>query len=280
MFGIYVHIPFCLQHCHYCDFATVTRNDHNEKETYVNYLGKEIQFHSKFVSHRGLSSLYFGGGTPSLLSPKMFEKIFFYLEKAGFIITPQTEVTMEINPGTLSKEQIGDLVDLGFNRFSLGVQSFNDDFLKSCGRRHSSSETRSTLEHLKYKDVLINMDFLFLLPKQNLKNLQEDLKEFLEWNPQHISPYGLDVPSHHSLAKIQPSEPIQTRMYKFLWGELEDNGFQQYEISNFCRNNYKSVHNRLYWNDFSYWGIGLGAHSYFNNDSWGYRFRVSSLSTN
>lgn len=239
-------------------------------------LCKEIHGRKHLVPQKKVTSLYFGGGTPSLLSPAQLEKILKNLNQAGFSCREDIEITIEINPGTLTKNEVKDIVGLGVNRFSLGVQSFNDQFLQACGRRHSADETRETLSHLKSLGVIVSMDFLFLLPGQNLENLHTDCKEFFHWDPEHISPYGLDVPNHHPLFKQQPLEPIQERMYQQLWEDLTAKGYEHYEISNFCRDKNYSRHNLVYWSDQPYWGLGLGAHSYFKetgeDSPWGLRF--------
>ncbi len=221
---------------------------------------------------RAMDTLYFGGGTPSLLEPALLEKLILHLETLGFSRAPGMEMTIEINPATLTPEKIEQYISLGFNRFSVGAQSFNNNLLKSVNRQHSANDTRETLNLLQKHNLNYNFDILFALPGQTLEDLALDLKVVGEYLPPHISPYCLTVPEGHPLSKGRPLEDQQVEMFHMIERSLGDLGYNRYEISNFSLPGKESRHNSLYWEDQEYWGIGLSAHSYSKSSKWGHRF--------
>lgn len=270
--GIYVHIPYCLQRCPYCDFATYKFDETVPVDNYLKSLFLEIQTRASEVPFRDLDTIYFGGGTPSLLEPNQLSSIISQITSQGFKILPDAEITIEINPGTISDNKIKDLVSIGINRFSVGAQTLSDRLLKLIGRKHNANDTLETLRQLKTANVNYSVDVLFALPTQTLNDLSLDLETILLFSPPHISPYYLTIPTGHPLQVNRPSENIELEMFELMRTKLISRGYEQYEISNFSLPGKHSRHNNLYWQDDSYWGIGLSAHSYFNSPEWGMRF--------
>lgn len=271
-FGVYFHIPYCLQRCTYCDFATYVFSEILAPADYVKLVLKEMDQRQHLFPARAMDTLYFGGGTPSLLEPALLEKLILHLETLGFSRAPGMEMTIEINPATLTPEKIEQYISLGFNRFSVGAQSFNNNLLKSVNRQHSANDTRETLNLLQKHNLNYNFDILFALPGQTLEDLALDLKVVGEYLPPHISPYCLTVPEGHPLSKGRPLEDQQVEMFHMIERSLGDLGYNRYEISNFSLPGKESRHNSLYWEDQEYWGIGLSAHSYSKSSKWGHRF--------
>lgn len=273
-FGVYVHIPYCLQRCVYCDFATYEKSQILPPENYIELVKKEVQAKAKVIGPRSLSTLYFGGGTPSLLKPPLLSSLISTLAECGFETKSNTEITIEINPATVSERSLNLLLEAGFNRFSVGVQTFDENLLKLAHRKHTAQDTHNTLKLLSKYDVNFSIDILFALPTQTLEGLKEDIEKGLEYGPKHISPYCLTVPESNPMASNRPSDDNQVTMFEYLWDKLEACGFNLYEISNLAIPGFESQHNNLYWNDESYWGIGLSSHSYLKNKGglWGTRF--------
>lgn len=272
-FGAYIHIPYCLQRCTYCDFATYEFSKIQPPEEYVERLKKEISLRSHFFSQQSLDTLYFGGGTPSLIDASLIVSLIQHLEKVGFPLGPKAEVTLEINPATVSEEKLKVYLDAGINRFSVGAQTFDNRLLKSVAREHSAEQTLETLALLAKYELNFSFDILFALPGQTLAGLQKDLQITLDIGPQHISPYCLTVPSGHPLSKGRPPEEEQVEMFELIRTSLFDKGYRQYEISNFAKPGYESRHNLLYWTNQSWMAFGLSAHGYKQDHSpYGMRF--------
>jgi len=272
-FGVYCHIPFCLQRCTYCDFATYEVGDPRigTQQDYLELLLTEIQNRGPKIGPHPLDTLYFGGGTPSLVDPEFLGQVISTLHQAGFPLLPRAEVTIEINPATLTPAKLAHYQQIGINRFSLGVQTFKDSSLLQAKRKHTAKETLETLQLLRGAAVNYSADLLFALPHQSLEDLHGDLKTFLEFRPHHISPYVLTVPDKNPMAANRPMDEMQIQMFKAIHGELTRAGYIQYEISNYTLDGYFSRHNMLYWEDQEYWGIGLSAHSYLKNSEHGTR---------
>lgn len=268
--GIYIHIPYCIQRCTYCDFATYEQHSIMPPLSYVALLKEEMAQKSEYFRPQLLHSVYFGGGTPSLIPAEFIIELIQELAKWGYQTGPNTEVTLEVNPATLSEEKLSLYRSGGINRFSVGAQSFDDRLLKSVHREHNAQQTIETLELLSAYNY--NFDLLFALPGQNITGLQRDLDIAMKQKASHISPYCLTVPKGHPLSKNRPPEDEQVAMFQLIQSSLEKNGFAQYEISNFAKPGFESKHNLLYWQDEEYWGIGLSAHSYSKSSSWGTRF--------
>lgn len=276
-FGIYIHIPYCLQICTYCDFAKYEIGKIPDPDHYTQLLLREIRQKHNLLPKKPLTSIYFGGGTPSLLTVSQFQLILSEIqEKFGVALGPRSdiEVTIEINPGNLDEKKLVQLLELGVNRFSVGSQTFDDTLLKNMGRKHSAHETDDTLNLLNKYNVNFTMDLLFALPKQTLDTLKRDIQESLKFNPKHVSTYYLNVPDQHKLSQNRPDDDTQVKMFELIEKTLEDHGLKRYEISNYAKPGFESRHNLIYWNDQPYWGIGLSSHSFLeqNTTSWGTRF--------
>lgn len=278
-FGIYVHIPYCIQRCTYCDFATYEQTKILPPTDYTQLLIREIEL-KKSIFLRGkefqpIDTLYFGGGTPSLFAIKDIVQIIDTLASVGYPLSPDAELTMELNPGTVNEDKLNEYLNLGFNRFSVGAQTFNQAHLKRVHREHSVGDTLKSLELLQKYKLNYNFDLLFGMPHQTTDELDHDLCQALEIQPPHISPYYLTVPEGHPLSKNRPMEDDQMIMFERIETRLSQNGYHRYEISNYARPGYESKHNYLYWSDQDYWGIGLSSHSYLRSSAeapWGYRF--------
>ncbi len=219
-----------------------------------------------------IKTLYFGGGTPSLLSLAQIEAILKQI-RSVYTFAENPEITLEINPGTLSLKDFKDLTNLGVNRFCLGLQTFNPSFLKACGREHSPKQTFKDLENMSSLDINFSVDLLFGLPNQSILDLNDDLDKLLEFNPKHVSPYNLTLPKQHFFNKNRPPDEIQIEMMKVITNRLQERQIFRYEISNYAQKSYESQHNKGYWEDLDYLGLGIGAHSYLKDSgNWGSRF--------
>src|SRR5436190_7432660 len=285
--GVYLHIPFCRSRCSYCDFAT-GMYDGATAERYVQALVKEISnWSTGLVPARdgqpaGLplqketaDTIYFGGGTPSLLSTGQIEAILHAI-RVRFAVTADAEVTLEINPGDggLSHQQRVDTrpewCRLGFNRASFGAQPFADRELKMLGRTHDSRDIRNTFAQLRAAGFSnINFDLIAGLPGQTSQGWQRNLDEALKMRPDHLSLYLLDVHDGTPLAdqikrgmRPRPDEDLAAEMYAAMIETVCAAGYQHYEISNFCRPGFESRHNSKYWSGAPYYGFGNSAHSY------------------
>lgn len=275
-FGVYIHIPYCLQRCTYCDFATYERTKILPENDYVQILQNEIlaRYHL-FSHHQNIDTIYFGGGTPSLLPASLISEILRTLNTVGFRQKSGTEITIEVNPATVDEDKLRAYKDLGINRLSVGAQTFDDALLKMVHREHSAKQTLQTIELIKKHDFQFNFDLLFALPRQSLAGFEKDVQIAMEISPQHLSPYCLTVPKNHILSQNRPLDDEQIAMFELLHERLIHHGYHQYEISNYSKPGHESKHNMLYWTDQDYWGIGLSSHSYLKQSSqfpWGVRF--------
>ncbi len=274
--GVYIHIPYCLQRCTYCDFATYVQSEILPPEKYIELVKKEISLkkhvYQKSFLNKNLSTIYFGGGTPSLISADLIISLISELSKHGFTTGPQTEITIEINPATVDPKKLEQYLAAGVNRFSVGAQTFHDRLLKSVNREHNAKQTFDTLELLRKYNLNFSFDLLFALPTQTLKELESDVETAVQLGSSHISPYCLTVPEGHPLSKNRPVEDEQIEMFNVIHQKLTARNFSRYEISNYSLPQKESQHNLLYWQDKPYWGLGLSAHSYSQNTTWGERF--------
>ena len=256
----YIHIPFCLRKCNYCSF--VSGKNIEKKDIYISALLKEIK--QKYKNEK-LKTLYIGGGTPTLLDTENIKQIIehFYFEK-------DAEITIEANPETIEKEKIKKIKKLGINRISLGVQTFNNDILKSIGRIHTEETIYNSIKTIKDADFSnISVDLIYGLPNQDINLFKKDLEKALSLDVQHISTYGLKIEEgsffYKKPPKNIPNDEEQANMYSFLCKFLKENKFEHYEISNFAKEDNKSKHNCAYWKNKNYYGFGLNASGYENN---------------
>lgn len=267
--GVYIHIPFCVHKCNYCDFYSITRLDRIPH--FIQGLIHEINLFAKTKEYNKIpvNSIFIGGGTPSLLQPQYIESIVKSLEKI-FDFAENTEFTIEANPGAIESKYLSEYKQLGINRLSFGVQSFNDDELKSLERIHSSKEAQKTIDTAINQGFdNISLDLIFGLPNQTLDKWANTLRVALEYNLQHYSIYnliyeeGTRLTQALNLSKIQQlSEDIEEEMYNYTVRTMEAQNYQQYEISNYNKENYFSRHNIKYWTHQQYYGFGPSSHSF------------------
>ena len=271
--SVYVHIPYCLQRCRYCDFTTFEQSEIMAPEIYTSWVLDEIRNRHVLWPNKEIGTLYFGGGTPSLLAPELIVAIRRELANVGFNFTSDCETTIEINPATLTEKKLEHYLEAGFNRFSVGAQTFDDALLKMCGRKHNAADTRETLRLLRKFGLNYSFDLLFALPGQTLQGLKLDLEEVASFEPPHLSAYCLTVPESHPMSLGRPPEDEQVIMFDLIENELHKIGLNKYEISNFAKPSFESRHNQAYWQDRDYWGIGLSSHSYSrDHQPFGMRF--------
>lgn len=262
--GIYVHIPFCKRKCEYCDF--ISYSDKNSKiEEYIEAVKKEIEL-QKVKSE--ITTIYIGGGTPSYIDSKYIKEIMTEIQKKN--VSKDAEITIEVNPGTVTLEKLKNYKDVGINRLSIGLQSAQDELLKQIGRIHNFEqflETYRKARKVGFKNI--NVDLMLGLPNQRIKDLKESLEKIIELQPEHISVYSLIVEDGTPIAnKLEsgelelPDEDLERNMYWYVKNTLELNRYKHYEISNFSKQGYESKHNMNCWNQKEYIGIGIAAHSY------------------
>ncbi len=262
----YVHIPFCRAKCFYCDFNSYPGRENLFKD-YVTALILEINRAEPVEAE--LDSVYFGGGTPTILHPDALASILDAIN-SRFGISGSAEVTVEANPGTVDASSISELCKAGFNRLSIGVQSFNDDILERIGRIHTTSEARSAI--MQGRDAgfsNISIDLMYALPDQTIEDWQNTLDAALEISPEHISLYELTVEEGTVFGNLRrkcqinlPDEDLQIEMYTLAINSLTNAGYEHYEVSNFAKPGYRSRHNQVYWRNEPYFGFGAGASGY------------------
>lgn len=270
--GVYIHIPYCLQRCTYCDFATYVHTEIRPPQDYVALVKKEILNKKNLFTPKELKTIYFGGGTPSLIDAQLIVELIQALRNSGYSAGPQTEITIEINPATVDERKLEIYLKAGVNRFSVGAQSFSDRLLKMVHREHNAQQTKDTLALLRKYNLNFSFDLLFALPTQTLDELKYDVEVAIELGSKHISPYCLTVPEGHPLSKNRPLEDEQVEMFEIIHSTLTNHGQSRYEISNYSVPGFESKHNLLYWTDEEYWGLGLSAHSYSKSTDFGSRF--------
>ena len=262
--GIYVHIPFCKQKCYYCDFVSYCTKD-NLIEDYVKAVEKEIEL--KNIKST-ITTIYIGGGTPSYIDSNYIKEIVNKIFEKN--VSKEAEITIEVNPGTVTSEKLQDYKDCGINRLSIGLQSTQDELLKKIGRIHNFEEFLNTYKMAKkigFKNI--NIDLMIGLPGQRISDLKDSLEKVVKLKPKHISVYSLIVEEGTPISeKIQkgelelPGEETERNMYWYVKNTLELNGYIHYEISNFAKKGYYSKHNMNCWEQKEYLGIGSAAHSY------------------
>ncbi len=280
--GIYIHIPFCERKCIYCDFYSVS--DRSLQKIFVQSLLIELQRQSAVSKNEIFDTIYFGGGTPSLLSVNEIELIIDRI-KTLYNISAEAEITIEVNPGTVDRSKLNEYKKTGINRLSIGIQSFNDDELRFLGRIHNARQARETIAESRsagFKNI--SLDFISSLPQQTLTDWRNTLKEAAEYQPEHISVYTLIIedgtPLHEKVLKkiVKPKRnDEEAAFFETTMNMLEQNGYLRYEISSFSKTPvYISRHNFKYWNHSAYLGFGPSAHSFWNKR----RFKnVVSLTT-
>lgn len=270
---IYIHIPFCVKKCDYCDFLSMCA-DESMKNEYVRALVREIELSKEKMKDYLIDTVFIGGGTPSILDGKLIEKIMKTLRENS-TISEDAEITIECNPGTVTKEKLESYKKAGINRISFGLQSANDEELKNIGRIHSYEQFEESFRLARMAGFdNINIDIMSALPGQSLESYGQTLDKVLVLEPEHISAYSLIVEEGTPLndrvnealeegINILPDEDTEREMYYLTDKKLRDAGFHRYEISNYAKENYECRHNIGYWKRVPYLGFGLGAASLY-----------------
>ena len=260
--SLYVHIPFCESICDYCDFAKL-QYFHSFAEQYLVALEKELK---ERVLNYNLKTIYIGGGTPTSLSDEQFERLLSMLDEYS---TKVEEYTVEANPESLNEQKIKIMKAHKVNRVSIGVESTNDEILRSINRKHTFEDVKKAVKNLRDNGINnINLDLIIGLPNVGEKMLMKDIKNILSLNPNHISCYSLTVHEHTVFALnniSEPSEDFSFEAYEEINEVLENSGYEHYEVSNWAKPGYQSKHNLTYWRNERYCGIGLAASGYIDN---------------
>lgn len=267
MAGIYIHIPFCKQRCRYCAFYSTTQ--HHLQQSYIEALCCELKMRKKYLKGAAIGTIYLGGGTPSLLTAGQITAILSTIRKV-YHINPNAEITIECNPDDLTPTHLAMLHEQGFNRISMGVQSFCDRQLQELGRRHTAESARRAVKNAREAGFRnISIDLMFALPGSTPEQWRNDLRSAIALQPEHISAYNLTYEEGTPLYKAlqqgiikELTEEENIEQFDTLIEELKEAGYRHYEISNFALPGCESRHNSSYWNDTPYLGCGAGAHSY------------------
>ena len=269
--GVYIHIPFCSIKCPYCDFLSITNIDEDLHKKYVDFLKKELfLYKDKFLFN--IETIYFGGGTPSLISEGLIANLIEFI-KSNFTCSSNLEITLEANPDTLSFPKIKALKESGVNRISIGNQSFNINTLQKLGRNHKPEQTFNSVEYCLKADIKnINLDLIYAVEGQTIEDLKQDLKKYVSLPITHISAYMLTAYEDTPLGSMVldgkyklPDEETSINMFFLINEILEENGFLRYELSNWAKRGYECKHNILYWTEQYYLGVGVSASSYIED---------------
>jgi oxygen-independent coproporphyrinogen-3 oxidase len=267
MAGIYIHIPFCKQACHYCDFHFSTTTD--SRRAMVKSIAHELKLQQHYIGEEVVETIYFGGGTPSLLSDHELQLLFETIH-AYFYVAAQAEITLEANPDDLNLEKLKMLSGTGVNRLSIGIQSFNDSILKYLNRSHDSSAAFNSVMFAREAGFNnISIDLIYAIPGQDDIEWHNNIVKAIDAKPEHVSSYSLTIEpktafgNWYSKGKLMPvKDEVAASQLEFLIEELSAKNYEHYEVSNFALPGYYSRHNSSYWKGHKYLGIGPSAHSY------------------
>lgn len=268
--GIYIHIPFCLRKCYYCDFFSKAVDDRELREAYTKALLQEIAFYgAKYGKTFKADSIFFGGGTPSLMEPELVQQIISAIKRA-FSMNDDSEISMECNPATLTEEKLSGYKEAGVNRLSIGAQSFDDEVLEELGRIHRSADIVDTVKMARKMGFdNISLDLMFSVPKLDDKAWENSVKTALSLKPDHISFYSLEIAENTEFGKrfergelVEQPASLDRLMYHKAIEIMKGQGFHQYEISNMALSGKECRHNRKYWRLEDYLALGAGAHGY------------------
>ncbi len=265
--GLYIHIPFCSSKCNYCDFNSYT-GKLNLAEEYFTSMKKEIELYTNEMKYNIVSTVFIGGGTPSCVDYKYIVDVLTAC-RANYRISDDCEISIEANPGTLNIDKLTAYKHIGINRISIGLQAYQNNLLKYLGRQHSPEDFITSIELAKKAGFSnINVDVIFGIPGQTMENWKETLKVLVDLGITHISAYSLKVEEGTKFGNmlengelIQMKDELDRDMYHYAIDYLKQNGFNQYELSNFAKEGYECNHNLTYWKCIDYLGLGAGAHS-------------------
>lgn len=273
--SLYVHFPFCVQKCRYCDFLSGPAEE-RIRARYLRALEQEIRFSGRYYGHPFVDTVFFGGGTPSLMSGEELEGLMNSVRES-FAILPEAEISMECNPGTADRAKLICFRGAGINRLSVGVQSFRDEELLLLGRIHTAEEAKDCIRSAREAGFSnLSLDLMSALPGQSMDEWMESLKVAAELSPEHISAYSLILEDGTPLKEAAergelppfPSEDLDRAMYHETERFLAQHGYHRYEISNYAKEGFESRHNSGYWTGHPYLGFGTGAASYLGNRRW------------
>ncbi|WP_434797221.1 radical SAM family heme chaperone HemW [Terrisporobacter vanillatitrophus] len=270
MLGLYIHIPFCISKCKYCDFNSY-KLDLDEKRKYLNAIEKEMKFYKEEIRGKEIDTIFIGGGTPSILNQNEIKFLFNNI-KSNFKIKNDAEITMECNPGTLTLDKLNTMKECGVNRLSIGLQAVQNKHLEYIGRIHTYEEFQKN--YYQAKEVgfeNINIDLMYALPNQSKKDWMESLEKVVKLNPTHISAYSLILEENTELFNMYEKnefklldEDTDIEMYEYTIKYLKSHGYNQYEISNYAKEGFECKHNILYWKCKNYVGLGASASGFLN----------------
>lgn len=268
--SVYIHIPFCTSKCYYCDFCSQVPNE-DEVAQYFSALETELLSYQSLLSRKKISTIYFGGGTPSCVDTQYIVRIIDVIRNICDVCL-DAELTFEANPNSLTAEKTEHLLSAGINRFSLGVQTLSEKTLNTIGRKQTVKQALAAMELLHKRKVNFSADLMLGLPFQTKKSFLNDLKKVLSFQPNHLSVYMLKVEEKTPLCNlvksgkiILPNEDECVDLYDCVFQQLKKNGYLRYEVSNFAKEGFQSRHNMNYWQHGSYLGLGLAAHSFLEN---------------
>ncbi len=264
--SLYVHLPWCIKKCPYCDFNShevAGGTSQMPEQRYIDALVADLESSLPLIWGRVVHSIFIGGGTPSLFSPQAIDRLLGEI-RARLRLTPDCEITLEANPGTFEKDRFRAFRSAGVTRLSVGVQSFNDQHLKALGRVHDRAQAIAAVEEAAQAFDTFNLDIMYALPRQTLQDLEQDMRTALGLQPPHISIYHLTIEANTYFAKFPPVIPEEDMAYAMLdkiTEMTEGEGLQRYEVSAYARPGHRCFHNLNYWQFGDYLGIGAGAHS-------------------
>ncbi len=271
MSGIYIHVPFCAKKCEYCDFYSTVRKQ--GIPTFYKTVINELLLRNNYLNDRNIETIYFGGGTPSLINPKDIDEILNEINRL-YSVSSNAEITLEANPDDLTRSNLTSFFGLGINRLSIGVQSFNNTDLQFLGRRHDADAAKEAIEvaqNVGFKNISI--DLIYALPSSAFEDWEQNLKIAFNQGVQHLSSYTLTyeqgTPLFKKMAKgsvIPVTDEKNLEQFNLLREKAQEHGFVHYEVSNFCKPQFESRHNSAYWKGIPYLGLGPSAHS-FNGSS-------------
>lgn len=281
--SLYIHFPWCEKKCPYCDFNVTTEKKDKDIFALTGAVINDILLSKNEISNRKFQSVYFGGGTPSLVPVEYFKKILDFLYKEE-MINASAEITVEFNPKEAKKDKIASLLSAGINRMSLGVQSFDESILNQLGRNHNAIEAKEAIANLAhFPDLNTTIDLIYGVMDQNIKSFKKDINLFLDHDIDHLSLYQLTIEPNTIFYKKELNLPDELQISQFeniAKQLLEDSGYLQYEVSSWCKNDKRGMHNMNYWSYGDFLGVGPGAHSKItNSDGIQRQMRLKKLSS-
>ncbi|MBI3016577.1 MAG: radical SAM family heme chaperone HemW [Deltaproteobacteria bacterium] len=273
--GLYIHLPYCVHRCVYCDFTVSVLKQEEELSWYLKALHQESLFYARTYPDKIVDTIFFGGGTPSLFSAEQISELIATFRKC-FKTTPSLEVSLEANPCSVTLEKLKGFKEGGVSRISFGIQTFHSQHLKTLQRSHSQEQALLAYHLARQAEFQnINLDFIFGIPEQSVQEFQADIQKAVSLGPEHISTYHLSVHESNPLHPILPLEEVSADMYEWVMNFLPSSGYGHYEVSAFSKPSFQCAHNLKYWKLHDYLGLGVGASSYMTTQEmpWGDHFK-------